>query len=242
MNKKSIYRIIFLLFIGGVIGAVFSVGLLKFGEAGGLAKLSEIGNFLVDINIYIFVLLVFVLFIPSVYLFMKAKKVYEKIDVMSDDEYEEKDNIAKKKLDTALTLNSIFMVLNFLVYGTTLDKTSDNFLIVLMVFLTNILAMALFEIYVIRFIQRKDTRLKGDPTTFKFTKDFIESCDEAEKLRIYKSGYHAFQSSRSASLGFILITIISNMVLETGALPIVISCIWMLENVASYGYYSVYKK
>lgn len=242
MNKKSIYRIILLLLFGGAIGAAFSIGLFRFGEAGGLAKISDIGNFLISINVYLFLFLVIALFLPSVYLFMKAKKAYGEIDEMSEDDYEDKEITAKKKLDMALTLNSIFMVLNFLVFGTTLDKTSDNFIIILIVFLANAMAMALFEIYVIRFIQREDTRLKGDPTTFRFTKEFIESCDEAEKQRIYRSGYHAFQSSKAASLGFILITVISNMVLETGALPVLISCIWMLQNVASYGYYSVYKK
>lgn len=241
MNKKSIYRIIFLLLIGGVFGSFFSIGLLKFGEAGGLAKLPNIGDFLIDNNIYIFIFLVIALFLPSIYLFLKGKRVYDKIDEMSDDEYDVKVKIAEKKIDMALTINSIFMILNFMVLGTTFDKASDNFILVLIIFVINIIAMSLFEIYVIRFMQRLDTRLKGDPTSFKFSKEFINSCDEAEKIKIYKSGYHAFQTSKSTSLGFIVITIISNMVLDTGSLPIVISCIWMLANVASYGYYSVKK-
>ena len=77
---------------------------------------------------------------------MKAKKAYGDMDVISDDDYEDKEIIAKKDLDMALTLNSIFMVLNFLVLGTTLDKTSDNFVIITIILLTNTLAVALFEI------------------------------------------------------------------------------------------------
>ncbi|MFW5890895.1 MAG: DUF3169 family protein [bacterium] len=242
INKKSIYRVIFLLAIGGVFGAIFSIGLLKFGDAGGLTKLSLIGDFLIDNSVYIFMFLVIVLFLPSVYLFFKGKELYENIDHLADDEYEVKAKVANRKLDISLTINSIFMILNFLVLGTTFDIASSNFLMVLIIFFINILAAALFEIYVIRFIQKLDARLKGDPTSFKFNKEFIDSCDEAEKLKIYKSGYYAFKTSKSTSLCFIVITTIGNMVLGTGALPIFISCIWMLVNTASYGYYTVYKK
>jgi len=242
INKKSIFRIILLLVIGGVFGAIFSLGLLKFKDTGGLAKLSFIVDFLINNNIYIFIFLVIVLYLPSVYLFVKGKKLFEKLDELSDEEYDVKSKVANKKLDISLTLNSIFMVLNFIVFGTTINRSSDNFFIVLIIFLINMLALSFLEIYAVKFIQKLDNRLKGDPTSFKFNKEFIDSCDEAEKLIIYKSGYHAFQISKSTSLGFIIITMIGNTVLDTGALPVIISGIWMLVNIASYGYYSVYKK
>jgi len=164
------------------------------------------------------------------------------LDKLSDDEYDIKSKVANKKLDISLTLNSIFMVLNFIVFGTTINRSSDNFFIVLIIFLINMLAISFLEIYAVKFIQKLDNRLKGDPTSFKFNEEFLDSCDEAEKLIIYKSGYYAFQISKSTSLGFIIITMIGNTVLDTGALPVIISGVWMLVNIASYGYYSVYKK
>jgi hypothetical protein len=100
-------------------------------------------------------------------------------------------------------------------------------------------AIISLELLVIRSMQTFDARLKGDPTTLRFTKDFIESCDEAEKEKIYQSGYQAYQLSKNTALGFIVVTTIGNMILDTGTAPIVMSCLWMLQNVLSYGYYAV---
>jgi len=93
------------------------------------------------------------------------------------------------------------------------------------------------EIVTIKFVQKMDERLKGDPTSLRFAKDFLESCDEAQKLRIYKSGYKAFQFTKNASLVLLIIAIMFNLTLKTGAIPIVLTGIFLLMHIISYGYF-----
>jgi len=239
MNKKTIFRMIILMVIGGIIGLIFSFGLLKLRQPDYIRSFTPIGEFFVNNSLAIYIGLILFLFLPAVYQYVKAKRNYDQITNISDDRADAYERAGEESFNLSMLINGVFLILNIMLFGMTFQKTRDDFLIVTFMFMLSVICASVLEIVAIRYIQKTDNRLKGDPTSLRFNKDFLESCDEAEKLRIYKCGYNAFQISKNVSLGFIMITIISNIILNTGKFPIFVSCMIMLIQVTSYNYYAL---
>ncbi|MBC2722853.1 DUF3169 family protein [Desulfosporosinus sp.] len=237
MNRKTIFKMVFLMGIGGVIGIILSLGLLKLHQPNYIRSFVQIGDFFVRNSFAFYIGLILCLFLPAVYQYVKAKRNYNQINI-SDDRADAYEKAGEDSFNLSMLINGVFLILNMMLFGMTFDKTRGDFLLVMFLFMFSVICASVLEIVAIRYIQKVDNRLKGEPTSLRFHKDFLESCDEAEKLRIYKCGYNAFQVSKNVSLGFIVITMISNITLETGTFPIFISCMIMLIQVTSYNYYS----
>ena len=241
MNKKTVFKMIFIMIIGGIFGFFISKGVLKLNDTESIKAASNIGDFFVKNNIAIFLLLLILLYLPSVYLFIKGKSIFLELDNMLDEECDIQTKVGQRKLDIALSLNGVFMIFNFMLFGMTFAKLMNNEFVIIAIFMVNMFASSMLEISTIKFIQKVDNRLKGDPTSLRFSKDFLESCDEAEKLKIYKSGYHGFQFTKNVSLVFVILTMLGNMLLDTGGFPVFVSCSMLLTIIGSNSYYSIFK-
>jgi len=69
----------------------------------------------------------------------------------------------------------------------------------------------------------------------KFQKKWEESCDEAEKLKIYKSAFSAYKATNSACIVVWLALFFLNMLFETGVMPLVVVCVlWAVLQIAYY--------
>ncbi|WP_202710482.1 DUF3169 family protein [Sporosalibacterium faouarense] len=242
MNRKTILRILLLMGIGGVIGLILSFGLMKLNQYNHMKILEEISDFFIEYTVLIYIVLFVCLFLPAVFQYIKAKKNYDRTALVSDDEIDTFESKGEYAFQLSMLINGVFLILNLMLFGMTFNRTRENLLLVLFLFLFSSICAAVLEIIAIRYIQEIDNRLKGKPTSLKFNKEFLESCDEAEKFRIYKSGYHAFQFSRNASLGLIVLTILCNIVLSTGVFPVFVSCMIMLIQITSYNYYTLKTK
>lgn len=242
ISKKNIVKMIGYLILGGIFGFAVSMLLNYFGKSGHLIILVSIKEFIVNNNIYLFPLLLIIFFTP-IYIFGKrGKKELDAAEDLPDTLYDDQIQEAEKKIDIALSLNSIFMVINFILLGMSFEPRVDHVFIALGLFLFNILVISLYEISTIRFIQQNDDRLEGDPVSFRFRKDFYNSCDEAEKQQILKTSYHGFNLARNVSFALLITTILSHMILETGIFAIFISGIMLLSIMAGYSYYAIFKK
>ena len=241
MNKKTVFKMIMFTMIGALFGFVISFGLLKINDTENVKILSAMGDFFINNNLVLFVLLLVSLYFPSVYLSIKGRRILNNLENTSDEEYDTQTKQGDKYFDLALTINGIFMILNFMLFGMTFAKLINNETIIVVLFMINIFSSSLLEVATIKFIQKINTRLKGDPTSLKFTKDFLESCDEAEQLTIYKSSYHAFQMTKHITLAFVLLTILCNLLLDTGAFPVFVSCSLLLTHIIANSYYTMSK-
>ncbi|SHH81570.1 DUF3169 family protein [Clostridium grantii] len=245
MNKakkvynKTAFRLLLLLIIGGILGGISSIGMIKFKDSEYVNLFTNMGKLFIENSININIALIVFLFLPAVYFNIKGRKITNMMfqENVSDDKIESFEKYGSKFRDISLSINSVFIILNFMLLGMTFDVTNSKLFVTLIVFLVSCIAGSVLEIVTIKFMQKNDSRLKGDPTSFKFHKDFLESCDEAEKLKIYKTGYKAFQFSRGASLVLIIITIMGNMTFKTGGFPVFISGMFMLIQISSYSYY-----
>ena len=78
---------------------------------------------------------------------------------------------------------------------------------------------------------------KGDPTKVTFNNDFLQSMDEAEQLKVFKSAYKSFQLTKTITLALIVGSIFMNIVAETGSFAIILSCVFMIIQIVSFTYY-----
>lgn len=75
----------------------------------------------------------------------------------------------------------------------------------------------------------------GSVYDMKFQKKWEESCDEAEKLKIYKSAFSAYKATNSACIAVWLVLFLLNMVFNTGVMPILVVCVlWAVLQIAYY--------
>jgi len=237
MNKKAMLKMGLIMLIGAVIGFLGSFGLLFIKDGLGGA-FTNVVDFVLSISLYLYPVFLIVLFLPGVYLAHKGKKILLKSKTVEDDEIDDLEKKSDKYLEPAVTLNNVFMLTNFLLLGTTFTASGSKEFIMIFFFMLNVVLASTFEILLVKFIQKHDERLKGDPTSLKFQKDFFASLDEAEKLRTYKSGYEAFQFTRMFTFAAIIFTILFNMILDAGALPVVVACFIGFAQVISYARYS----
>lgn len=241
MNKKTVFKMIIMLVVGGVFGVIFSLGLKMLSESGVLNNSSQVGEFFVKNTLGFEVGLILFFYIPAVYLHFKGKKIFGSIKNASDEEVDVMEKAGAKSFDLSLSINAVLLILNLMLFGMSFDENKSNLFLIAVLFMVITVAGSILEIVTVRFIQKRDNRLKGDPSSFRFIKDFLESCDEAEKLKIYKSGYHAFQISKKSSIAFVVLAILCNLILETGPFPIFISGMMALIQLTSYSYYAMKK-
>lgn len=239
MNKKIIFRMILLLGIGAVVGFILSKVLIGISQSESISILEDLGQFFIENNMILFFASFCLLFLPAVIIYRKGKKLYSTLDNLEEEIIDEVEAKASNTIDLALTMNGVFMVINFFIFGATFQAKSDTTLLFLLTFLVFTLLTTGLEVFAVSMIKKFDPRIKGDPTKFSFQKDFFNSCDEAEQLRIYKAGYHAFQTSRTASLFFIILTLLFHILFKTGAFPIFIACSVLLIQIISYGYNAI---
>ena len=76
---------------------------------------------------------------------------------------------------------------------------------------------------------------KGNIFDSNFSKDWENSCDEAEKAKIYKSGYKAFKVAVISCMAMWIISVFGQLFFNTGLLPcITLTVIWLSMTIAYY--------
>ena len=109
----------------------------------------------------------------------------------------------------------------------------------IMWFLLEILTFIALEVYLnvwqiryVRVIQKIYPDKKGDPTSLKFPKQWLESCDEAEKECIYQASYKGYLTVMKWAPILTFVALILHMFFDTGILAIVMpSVIWLVTSV-----------
>ena len=92
-----------------------------------------------------------------------------------------------------------------------------------------------YDIYLsvryVKAIQAAHPEKKGDPTSSKFTEQWVESCDEAEKMMIGRCAFEAFKVTNSVCGALSIILAISAMMFDIGFLPSFVVClIWFVNQ------------
>lgn len=243
MKRKQMRNIGLYLLAGAIVGglAAFMIEIV-----GSSYSLTDIYNMLImkiqDKAIAIGVILYIIGGIVPYIFLMKGKKVNQDIKKTED---EEKIDAIEKRMDTYLNLGMLFnstgVALYFMYFGLafTLEKGIYHIVTILIIFLVATITASAFEVIYVNFIRKNDSRLKGDPSTKNFRKEFVNSLDEKEKTVVYKSGYEAFNFSRGCSIVLLLLAMFYQFSTESGSLVVIIAGINLLAQNLSYCVFAI---
>lgn len=236
MNKKSILRMVLYLVVGGFIGVGVSTATRSMADSN-LNVALFIENILMNYLIHFQVALILLVMVPALYYLQKGKKCYKELQTASEDDINALEISGDKSIDLAITLNMSFIILSYMLFGIAFsdEMPSTMMLISIGLFIVCVIPPVFIEFAAIKAIQINDKRIKGDPSKFSFHKEYLESCDEAEQLRIYKAAYQSFQMTKGVNFVCLLLAMLGNMLLETGILPILLTGTTLLIMVLSYG-------
>lgn len=151
-----------------------------------------------------------------------------------------------QRLDMLLMGTSICMILAYFFFGAciyllelleggNLHNVSKGYWLLLLIagLVYNMTAVTLIQKRVINFEKEMNPEKQGSIYDVKFREKWLNSCDEAEKLQIYKASYRAYQVTNGTCLVLWLVTMLCMFMFDIGLLPL--SCvvaIWLVHNVS----------
>lgn len=234
--KNSYLKLMLWTLIGAAIGAVLGVGSVLLAKEGEISSLELIYNAAVRNTVWIQLTVWLVIGGMSLFLMNKAKKLAPLAEADDGWEAEKKAGGAQ---NTVLTMTNVNLVVQFMVFGIGFDEKNPYALWSVAMFLVSTITMTCMEIAVIKQVKKMNPMKKGDPGDLSFAKAWENSCDEAEKLQIYRCGYKAFQVTRYSLMFGLLAAIIGKLNMGTGNMSILLLGVIMLIQSISYGIYSM---
>lgn len=178
-----------------------------------------------------------ILFAGFLLFYLRAKKY---LATVQDDD-------ASGKADTAICVAQVFTTAGqislIILMGLWMRK--DQLESLKAFFLNTVLTVVLvlvfngLEMMTVGLQKKLSPNKKGDPLKFSFDREWIESCDEAEKYVAYAAAFRTFLILKWAfalTLGALLLL---QLTFDTGFLPVaVVGFLWLIHTV-SYSYFSL---
>lgn len=242
-DKSAFKKFILLLIIGMLVG--FFVGILSGLVGESLAGLLAgwIQNTLAYFAPFFNVLLIPLAFLPIIYLYQVSRRRYKEWDGDNEAQLEK----IEINLSYALWLSSLAMILSFFFFAVGLwqidnlnySVTGAFFAIWLGSFILVIICITLAQQKIVNITKEINPEKEGSVFDHNFSKKWEESCDEAEKLMIYKSAYKSYKTVTITCIVLWIICILGSSIWDFGLLPVTfVSIIWMVQT-TSYCFESI---
>lgn len=242
-NKRILITFILMIAACGGIGYFFGMITAKTEETDTLAKAVDVVKDVVLQSFPILFMIVAVLsiVIPTI-AYIRCHKMYQKLqaDRDNDELWDHLENALNGPMITS-TLFSIANVCLFLcfVYGAVTAKIDERYgktvvLIGLAVFVISTVMEILIPHLVVKIEKELNPEKKGNVLDSKFREVWMDSCDEAQQMMVYKSAYKAFSNTNGVCIWLIAITFICAMLFKTDILSMIVVCLIWFINTLSY--------
>lgn len=233
-KSSSLIKFLAVVIIAGIIGGVLSF-ILSFTEDYVITLFKQFETFLITNNTIIQITIsgIFAIIILFLYFFSKVK-------IKGVNEETESGEILFDKIDNCLgflvPFITVDMILSLTLFGFSVLGGFDSF-ITLGVFLVNIFFCILMTSLSINLTKKLYPERKGNPIDLNFNKEWLSSCDEAEKFVIYKSAYLCYQCMNIVYSVFLFILLLLGSSVSIGILPFgIIGFLWITQIII----YSIY--
>lgn len=188
----------------------------------------------------------FIRFLPSIYIagsaiavgvsgafYLSARKQAK----VWDGEDEDVINAVDRKLNLSVIITNIFTVFNMFFYGAMIylvevkaDNGESNKVIFWLGTLTFAISYAFITLenkFVLDLVKKLNPEKRGSVFDFNFKKEWESSCDEGEKLCMYKATYKAFHVTNIVCMVMWGAAFVGVLLFDTGLFPMVcVSVIW----------------
>lgn len=232
-KPSSVLFFILVILVSGAAGAIISITLSRF-EGTLQAMLGQLAVFLAANIITIQIMLSSLLSAAVLFLHYSAKK---SIHSITDEDSTALEG-AELKVSVAMGFTvasniSVFLFMFLLTYFASIDINSvanigfGMVLAVIFLFIN-----VFFDVASVKLIKRINPQKKGDPLKFSFEKEYMESCDEAEKYNAYIACYKSFTVLKIAFIVIMAVLMLLQTIVNVGpAAPIAVAFLWALHSI-----------
>ncbi len=237
-DKKALHKFTVIILLSLLVGLLIGILSNMITESTAADIADRLLNLLKELFPIANIVLTVVLMLPIIYLYKKCRKLYQ----LWDGESEEDMNKVETSLSYALWFTSILLILCFFFFaaGSYLlihsfeHKDTTDMIYWFGGFIFAVVCNIIAQQKIVNFEKEINPEKQGSVFDRKFAKEWENSCDEAEQLRIYKSAYTSFKSVKSTCLFLWLFCVIGANIWDFGLMPVtVISIIWLVQ-VSSY--------
>lgn len=248
MNKtkkkmNSYLKMVLAMAGGGMIGAILGFVSVTY-ENGVRGFLNATSAWITAHVLLLMVTMTVIVFLLCIGCYWKGEKIVQTMKDQEDDELQEQMDEKYDFWGTVGVLVSnmgICMGMVLLAFSFHLDSGEHAMRMLytagLLVLCTLICGM--YQVAMVKQMKRKDPMKRGDASDFRFQKEFLESCDEAERKAIYIASYKTLQLMKTMILFVLLASVIGHLFWRTGLTAVVLLGICHALMTIAYGIYSV---
>ena len=233
-NKKALPKLFLIIAVCAVLGFFAGFGAAWLGDndpasiAGNLHRFWTAGA---PINLPVLAVL---LMIPAQVLYFREKKAFSRWDGEEEEALEKIETI----LSIALLLVGCFMI--FIYFGmavilSAIDALSKAAVIICLAeMLLSLFWAAVLQQKLVDLEKQINPEKQGSVYDTKFSKKWMDSCDEREQLIIYKSAYQSYKFTSTFCLVLSLVVMLGSIPFGYGPLPACIVLLVWLVMMLSY--------
>lgn len=177
-------------------------------------------------------------------LIVALKKKVKSWDGEDEEEYER----IEGKMSIILSCINVVFILSFFFFSAGFDyciKTATKVELICY-FGGFILALAgnmIIQSVVVNLCKELNPEKQGSVYAMDFSKQWEKSCDEAEKMLIYKSAFGAYNVSNNVYIGLWLFCILGNQIWHFGIIPsTLVIVMWLVQSISYQAYVAYYSK
>ena len=239
-DKKAFKGFLMIIIISAIVGGILGFMSVNLKEFLGSSVPKLITNILEIITPFASLALSIVLIIVSQTIYKDSRKKYDLWKEANDDDTIDKIEI---KLSYILLFTSINTILGFFFFGigvmlAPFDNVDGGLSYIKAIcfiigFVLSISFSILIQKKIINLEKEMNPLLKGSVYDAKFTTKWIDSCDEAIKLGIFKSAYKAFSSVSTTCSILWIFCILGYGLWDFGIMPMVmVTIIWLVQTIS----------
>lgn len=245
-DKKALMIFIPCLIVSFILGFVLS-GLGNYMEeniADVIAR--EVTNVLIVITPYANFVINTIAIIICAILMAGIKKSIKAWDGENEEEYEKID----KKLSVVSILINIVFILSYFFFGAGFDFVlkDEYFSLVKCIFYFAgfVIALAgdiIIQSKVVNMYKEMNPEKQGSVYSMDFSKQWEKSCDEAEKMQIYKAAFKSYSFCNTFYIFLWLLCLLGNQIWHYGIMPAtIVIIVWLVQFISYQAYAAYYAK
>ena len=239
-DKKAFKSFIIIIIISAIAGGIVGFKSVYLKDILGDSVPNFLMNILSVITPFASLILSILVIVVSSVIYNNSRKEFELWN-QSDEDEEIIDKI-EEKLSYILLFTSVNMILGFFFFGIGAMLPASNpqvgfhhirVLSFGIGFLLCVVSSILIQKKVVNLEKEINPLLSGSVYDAKFNKKWVDSCDEAIKLGIYKSSFKAYKAVTNTCILLWLICVLGYGLWDFGVMPLVmVTVIWLVQTIA----------
>ena len=224
--------------VGGLIGGFSSTGTAA-GLADSIASYLDRAAYL--LSPYLVIASVIVGIVGVCFCYRSARRLFAESEALTDEDAQyEAFSRADDRISQGMVLLGISDVVGLIFFAAMISYLRDYieilpviYTVTIVVFIAGSFIRLKQQQLMVDFVKKMNPQKQGSIYDLKFQKKWEESCDEMEKMVIYKASYKAYQTAMKSCATVFLIVMMLSFFFDYGPLPAVATgAIWLATAIS----------